>query len=87
VRRYHAEHESKSGSPAASPTAKTKTKEGQLFQAQPPKKEGKSGSSAFPARKDTNKSEIKSLQLCFCFSIVLCILVFLPLSSHKKSTL
>jgi hypothetical protein len=87
VRRYHAEHEAKSGSPAASPTAKTKTKEGQLFQAQPPKTEGKSGSSAFPARKYTNKSEIKSFQLCFCFSIVLCILVFLPLSSHKKSTL
>jgi hypothetical protein len=55
VLRYHAEHEAKSGSPAASPTTNTKTKEGQLFRAQPPKKEGKSGSSAIPARtKPTN---------------------------------
>jgi len=61
VLRYHAEHAAKSGSPAASPTAKTKTKEGQLFQAQPPKKEGKSGSSAFTARtKPTNQKSIHS---------------------------
>ncbi len=31
VLRYHAEHATKSGSSAASPTAKTKTNEGQLF--------------------------------------------------------
>ena len=31
VLRYHAEHKAEYGPPAASPTAKTKTKEGQLF--------------------------------------------------------
>jgi hypothetical protein len=41
VLRYHAEHGGKSGSSPASPTAKTKTKEGQRFRSQPPKKEGK----------------------------------------------
>jgi len=61
VRRYHAEHKAKSGSPAASPTAKRKRKEGQIFQAQTPKKEGKSGSSAFPTRtKPTNQNSIHS---------------------------
>jgi hypothetical protein len=41
VLRYHAKHGGKSGSPPASPTAKTKTKEGQLFRSKPPEKEGK----------------------------------------------
>ncbi len=69
VLRYHAEHEAEYGSPAVSPTAKTKTKEGQLFEAQPPKKEGKKGSSAFPARtKPTNQ---KSNQTNYVFVFLL----------------
>ncbi len=80
VLRYHEEHAGKSGSPAAS---KQKRRKGNFFEPNHQKK-GKKRIFCFSCENETNESEIESLQLCFCFSIVLCILIFLPFSSHKR---
>jgi hypothetical protein len=78
VQRCHMEHDAQSESPAKHQLRKQKEGEGQLFRTQPPKKEGKSGSSSFPARTIKTKTLHKIFITCFLINMKLCILFFLP---------
>jgi hypothetical protein len=78
VQRCHMEHDAQSGSPAKRQMRKQKEEEGQLFRTKPRKKEGKGGSSAFPARTIKTQTLRKIFITYFLINIDLCILFFLP---------